>query len=68
MRGKGVGRGLLERIEAIAKQEAIHLLQLETGGKQPEALELYRRFGYVECGPFGRYQPDPHSLFMEKRL
>jgi putative acetyltransferase len=68
MRGKGAGRGLLERIEAIAKQEAIHLLQLETGGKQPEALELYRRFGYVECGPFGRYQPDPHSLFMEKRL
>jgi putative acetyltransferase len=68
VRGKGVGRGLLERIETIARREAIHLLQLETGGKQPEALELYRRFGYLECGPFGSYKPDPHSLFMEKRL
>lgn len=67
-RGKGVGRGLLQRLEAIAREEAIHLLQLETGGKQPEALELYRRFGYVERGPFGRYKPDPLSLFMEKRL
>jgi len=67
-RGKGVGRALLERIEAIAQEEAIHLLQLETGGLQPEALALYRRFGYVERGPFGSYQPDPFSLFMEKRL
>jgi putative acetyltransferase len=67
-RGKGAGRGLLAQIEAIAQREAIHLLQLETGGKQPEALELYRRFGYVECGPFGSYKPDPVSLFMEKRL
>jgi len=67
-RGQGVGRSLLEGIEAIAKEEAIHLLQLETGGQQPEALALYRRFGYVERGPFGSYQPDPFSLFMEKRL
>jgi putative acetyltransferase len=67
-RGKGVGRDLLQRIEAIAKEEAIRLLQLETGGKQPEALELYRRFGYVERGPFGSYRSDPLSLFMEKRL
>ena len=67
-RGKGAGRGLLQRIEAIAKEEAIRLLQLETGGKQPAALELYRRFGYVERGPFGSYRPDPLSLFMEKRL
>jgi putative acetyltransferase len=67
-RGKGAGRGLLQRIEAVAKEDAVHLLQLETGGKQPEALELYRRFGYVERGPFGSYKPDPLSLFMEKRL
>jgi putative acetyltransferase len=67
-RGKGAGRGLLERIETIAQEEAIHLLQLETGGQQPEALALYRRAGFVERSPFGSYKPDPHSLFMEKRL
>jgi putative acetyltransferase len=43
-------------------------MQLETGIKQPEAIALYRKFGYAERGPFGSYQPDPLSLFMEKRL
>lgn len=67
-RGQGVGRGLLQEIETLAKAMRIQRLQLETGGKQPEALALYRRFGYVERGPFGSYKPDPMSLFMEKRL
>jgi putative acetyltransferase len=43
-------------------------MQLETGTKQPEAIALYRKFGYAERGPFGAYKPDPLSLFMEKRL
>lgn len=67
-RGKGVGRALLTRIEATALQHGIDLLQLETGGEQPEALGLYRAAGFVDRGPFGSYQPDPLSLFMEKRL
>ena len=43
-------------------------MQLETGIRQPEAIALYRSFGYAERGPFGAYKPDPFSLFMEKRL
>ena len=43
-------------------------MRLETGTKQPEAIALYRKFGYVERGPFGAYKPDPLSIFMEKRL
>jgi putative acetyltransferase len=67
-RGKGVGRALLAQIEATARQHAIEVLQLETGGAQPEALGLYRAAGFRDRGPFGSYQPDPLSLFMEKSL
>ncbi|HEX4151010.1 MAG TPA: GNAT family N-acetyltransferase [Steroidobacteraceae bacterium] len=67
-RGLKLGRRLLERIEAVARERGERLLRLETGAKQPEALALYRSAGFVEIGPFGRYQPDPVSMFMEKSL
>ena len=67
-RGSGVGRALLEILEAEARREGIRLMRLETGVKSAEALGLYRRFGYRETGPFGAYGPDPLSVFMEKAL
>ena len=68
VRGKGVARALMEALEREAAKRGVTLMQLETGIKQPEAIALYRKFGYAERGPFGSYQPDPLSLFMEKRL
>jgi putative acetyltransferase len=45
-------------------------LSLETG--TPEAFDparrLYARYGFVECGPFGDYVPDPWSTFMTLEL
>ena len=67
-RGKGIARLLMEALEREAAHLGVTLMQLETGIKQPEAIALYRKFGYAERGPFGSYQPDPLSLFMEKRL
>ena len=67
-RGKGVARAIMEALEREAARLGVTLMQLETGIRQPEAIALYRKFGYVERGPFGTYQPDPLSLFMEKRL
>jgi len=67
-RGQSIGRRLLQRLEATAVDKGIPLLRLETGIKQPEALALYRSAGFVEIGPFGKYGPDPLSLFMEKPL
>jgi putative acetyltransferase len=68
VRGKGIARLIMEALEREAAKLGIDLMQLETGIKQPEAIALYRKFGYVERGPFGSYRPDPLSLFMEKRL
>ena len=67
-RGKGVARLIMEALEREAALLGVTLMQLETGIKQPEAIALYRKFGYIERGPFSAYQPDPLSLFMEKRL
>ena len=67
-RGKGVARAVMEALEREAAHLGVTLMQLETGIKQPEAIALYRKFGYVERGPFGTYKSDPLSLFMEKRL
>jgi putative acetyltransferase len=67
-RGLKIGVRLLETIERLAANAGLPLLRLETGIHQPEAIGLYRRFGYVEIEPFADYSPDPLSLFMEKRL
>ena len=67
-RGEGLGRAILARIEGEAQREGLRVMCLETGNRQNEALALYKSAGYVDCGPFGEYQPDPLSRFMEKRL
>jgi putative acetyltransferase len=67
-RGQKLGRRLLDKIESVAAERGATLLRLETGGRQPEALELYRSAGFVEVGPFGTYLADPLSIFMEKPL
>lgn len=66
-RGQGLGRALLHFLEAHVESQGYRLARLETGIHQPEALRLYAAAGYERCAPFGAYQPDPLSVFMEKR-
>jgi len=67
-RGKGYSKAIMEKLEGHLKNSGIALARLETGIRQPEALGLYKRLGYVERAPFGAYIEDPLSVFMEKRL
>jgi putative acetyltransferase len=67
-RGRGTGRQLLEQLVMFARMSGLQVLRLETGIHQPEAIGLYERSGFVRIDPFGDYQPDPLSLFMEKTL
>lgn len=67
-RGLKLGRQLLDALERLAHEKQVGMVRLETGIYQPEALGLYRAAGYQDIGPFGSYQPDPLSVFMEKRL
>ena len=45
-------------------------VSLETGSTPPfdAAIAMYRRFGFVECGPFAEYREDPFSRFMTIEL
>lgn len=67
-RGGGAGGALLAALEALARAEGIAVLRLETGDTLDAAQALYRRHGFVGCGPFGDYREGPHSVFMERRL
>lgn len=68
LRGRGVAQALLAFLEAEALRRGIGTLRLETGNLQPQALRFYERAGYLRRGPFGDYDDDPHSVFMEKSL
>lgn len=64
-RGRGVGRLLLRRLVAEAREAGMSSLWLETGATASfaPALGLYESEGFVRCGPFGGYTDDPHSVF-----
>ena len=69
-RGMGIGKHLLEFVFDVAKQRDYEDLRLETGCEdffQP-AREIYKRYGFLERGPFADYTDDPNSVFMEKAL
>ena len=67
-RGKNLATELMAHLEEHLRDSGISIARLETGPKQPEAISFYRKLGYRERGPFGRYMPDPLSVFMEKVL
>jgi putative acetyltransferase len=67
-RGRGLGARLLEHLEQRACRLDVRVMRLETGVAQPEAIRLYQRFGYINRGPFGGYEFDPSSVYMEKVL
>jgi putative acetyltransferase len=69
-RRKRVAARLLHHIVEEARLRFYRRLSLETGA--PEAFiparSLYSRFGFVQCGPFADYGPDPNSIFMTLEL
>jgi len=67
---KGVASVMLRHILDEAKRRGYRRLSLETGAAiafEP-ARQLYARHGFVPCGPFGDYRPDPNSVFMTLEL
>jgi putative acetyltransferase len=67
-RCRGVGRAILDALEAEAQKLSISRLVLETGIRNPEAIALYERAGFSRIPPFGEYIGSPISVCMAKEL
>ena len=67
-RGRGLGRLMLDRLVAHARQHGLTVIRLETGIHQKEAIALYERYGFHRIPPFGPYRDDPVSRCYEMRL
>ncbi len=63
-RGRGVATALLRALEDSARRAGRKRIILETGDRQPEAIALYRKAGYVRIPDFGFYKDAPgvHSF------
>jgi GNAT superfamily N-acetyltransferase len=67
-RGRGVARAILEALEAEAVRLGYTRMLLETGDRQPDAVRLYERAGYVRTAQFGVYVEWIGSLCFAKDL
>jgi GNAT superfamily N-acetyltransferase len=67
-RGLGYARRLLAALEQAAASAGARRMILESGDRQPEALELYRSSGYREMPGFGSYRDSPESRHLAKVL
>lgn len=66
VRGLGIGRRMLEALEAEARALGLDTLRLETNSALAEAISLYRKAGYREVA---RFNDDPYAHhWFEKRL
>ena len=67
-RGSGYAKQMLDHLAYHARDRGVHLLRLETGIHQRDAIGLYERSGFQRIPPFGDYTNDPLCRFYEKRI
>ena len=67
-RGKGVATKILSELEKWTKELSYDRCVLETGKRQPEAIQLYTKSGYKIVPNYGPYKGVSNSICFEKRL
>ncbi|MGC5746107.1 GNAT family N-acetyltransferase [Chryseobacterium sp. NFX27] len=67
-RGKGFASKILNELEVWAKEEGYSRCVLETGIKQPEAIALYEKCGYIRIPNYGQYIGVDNSVCYEKTV
>ena len=69
VRGRGIGRALVEALEREALLVGVTNVVLETGTRLASAIKLYEAMGYAHIPLFGEYLSSPNtSLFFGKSL
>jgi putative acetyltransferase len=68
IRGRRVGRQIVDALEAHARQLGAKRIVLETGPRQPDAIALYAHTGFDEIPLYGEYIGSQFSVCMAKDL
>ncbi|MBT1697899.1 GNAT family N-acetyltransferase [Fulvivirgaceae bacterium PWU4] len=67
-RNKGIATIILSELERWAAELSYARCVLETGKRQPEAIELYKKNGYNVTPNYGQYVGIENSVCFEKRI
>ena len=67
-RGNGIASLIMKEILLTTKKLNLRILKLETGVGLDSALNLYKRFEFEYCKPFGNYVENGFSIFMKRDL
>ena len=67
-RGKGVASEVLNELEKWAAEMNYSHCVLETGVRQPDAIRLYEKNGYLPVPNYGQYAGVENSRCFEKKL
>lgn len=69
-RNQGIASKLLHHVIEVAKKRGYLNISLETGSQDffLPARQLYEKFGFHYCEPFGDYSLDVNSQFMTRKL
>lgn len=67
-RGKGIATMVLAELEKWAIELSYEKCLLETGKRQPEAVRLYQKNGYIIIPNYGQYVGMDNSVCFEKKL
>jgi putative acetyltransferase len=67
-RGQRIGEAMLAHIEALAREEGLTKLVLETGSNFEAARRVYERGAFVACDAVLDYPPSAWTAFYQKVL
>ena len=65
-RGKGIATKILSELEKWTEELSYEKCVLETGKRQPEAIQLYTKSGYKKIPNYGQYVGIENSVCFEK--
>jgi GNAT superfamily N-acetyltransferase len=66
LRGQGIAGEILKELESWARELHFSACILQTGDKQPEAVQLYKKNGYTLISNYSQYENDNSSICMKK--
>jgi len=67
-RGKGIATKILSELEKWTEEMSYEKCVLETGKRQPEAIQMYTKSGYKIIPNYGQYEGITNSICFEKIL